>query len=437
MQEFIYTYQKVSLIFIKRNTQFFTSDQEVKTLFHFCDEELENFLSHLEENRGIQDTSDFFYKEDNTIYLSITCLFLMGLEIDNEFVKDFYLFLKKNDLINEINSLYLSEIEGLFVFTPFIHILEQYEELMATLKKTHSEDEDDLHPIYIWNTPDAFTLKKLIESVKNRYHLSDDFGKEKQENALDYVIYLHDTDQEDEEITVEGETSKFLYYLLKEKPFVEGNEEIAVLIALYFLNDYQLLYDNGKMRIHPTDFAYAISLMQNTALSKNETIQKIKYLFVQDLDPHQEKLETLFECVKKDNSFENVIQYVVAFIENYVGYQGYYDYYKGSSCVYKIHYHGEYHYFKLNVAQTMKLENTLCFDGLATAYMEAPESLENRDEVIASLYQEIQYRSYDDVIEKELKKSLIQKLKPYYDISQIQLQLNIKWKIEVNSEYEF
>ena len=41
------------------------------------------------------------------------------------------------------------------------------------------------------------------------------------------------------------------------------------------------------------------------------------------------------------------------------------------------------------------------------------------------------------VIEKELKKSLIQQLKPYYDLSQIQLQFNIKWKIEINSEYEF
>ena len=40
-------------------------------------------------------------------------------------------------------------------------------------------------------------------------------------------------------------------------------------------------------------------------------------------------------------------------------------------------------------------------------------------------------------IEKELKKSLIQQLKPYYDLSQIQLQFNIKWKIEINSEYEF
>ena len=74
---------------------------------------------------------------------------------------------------------------------------------------------------------------------------------------------------------------------------------------------------------------------------------------------------------------------------------------------------------------------------MATAYIEAPESLQDRDKIIASLYQEIQYRSYDDVIEKELKKSLIQQLKPYYDLSQIQLQFNIKWKIEINSEYEF
>lgn len=438
MKNLIYAYQNVTLTFLNKNQHFFACDKEVKALFDVNDNELENLLYNVQEKRGIQNTSDFFYKEDGSINISITYLLLMGLELDKEFVKDFYLFLKKNDRLNEINSLYLEEIESIFVLDPFIHILDSYEEFMTTIKKTQSEEEDDLHPIYIWNSPDTLTLKMLINRVKNKYHLHEDFGKEKEENALEYIFYLNETeDEEQDELTYEEEASKYFYYILKEKPFIEGNEEIACLVALYFLNANQLLYEDGAIRVHPTDFAYAMGLIENSSLSKKEIINKIKYIFVQDLDHHDRKIKELFHLVQKDNSFENVINYVVAYVENYVGYQGYYDYYKGGSCVYKIHYHGQYSYFKLNVAQTMNIDNALCFDGVATVYIEAPESLQDRDEIIASLYQEIQYRSYDDVIEKELKKSLIQQLKPYYDLSQIQLQFNIKWKIEINSEYEF
>ena len=69
--------------------------------------------------------------------------------------------------------------------------------------------------------------------------------------------------------------------------------------------------------------------------------------------------------------------------------------------------------------------------------MEAPFYLTNRDKVIASLFEEIKVRSYEDVINDDLKKNLLNKLKPFYDLNQINIEFNIKWKLDVDVDYIF
>ena len=69
--------------------------------------------------------------------------------------------------------------------------------------------------------------------------------------------------------------------------------------------------------------------------------------------------------------------------------------------------------------------------------MEAPFYLINRDKVIASLFEEIKVRSYEDVINNDLKKNLLNKLKPFYDLNKINIEFNIKWKLDVDVDYIF
>ncbi|UKI50907.1 MAG: hypothetical protein L6U99_06110 [Clostridium sp.] len=51
----------------------------------------------------------------------------------------------------------------------------------------------------------------------------------------------------------------------------------------------------------------------------------------------------------------------------------------------------------------MAAGNILVFDGDATAYMEAPNDLEHRSSTITGLYDEIQQRSYTDILDKYFK----------------------------------
>ena len=46
-------------------------------------------------------------------------------------------------------------------------------------------------------------------------------------------------------------------------------------------------------------------------------------------------------------------------------------------------------------------------------------------------------RSYEDVINDDLKKNLLNKLKPFYDLNQINIEFNIKWKLDVDVDYIF
>lgn len=435
MRNIQYAYQNHVIIIFRRNQHFYITNKDVMTLFELTQEELNHLVSEIEEKKEM--VKPFYYQKGETIFYNLTFVFLMGLEIDKDFVKDFYCFCKKKNYLKEISPYYIGEIEEVLIRFRFNEVVMNYQEFMATLKKVHALEEDDLHPLYLYDTFDVDAINRLIERVKKALQLSDDFGKEKEGCSFAYILNQMDLDSEMVANSLEEKASAYFYTLIKEKPFIEGNEEIACLVALYYLNANQILFANETMMIHPSDFAYALSYVEDASLSKKEVIAKIKYLFAQNPNPNNDVLKERLSLLKRDNSYENVIHYVVAFIEAYHGYQGYYDYYQGEYCVYKLHYHGEYRYFKLNIAQTMALENTLCFDVLATAFMEAPTSLENRDKVIESLYHEIQYRSYHDVIQEDLMKALAQQIKSYYDFRRIHLKFNIKWKFEVESDYEF
>ena len=52
-------------------------------------------------------------------------------------------------------------------------------------------------------------------------------------------------------------------------------------------------------------------------------------------------------------------------------------------------------------------------------------------------FEEIKVRSYEDVINNDLKKNLLNKLKPFYDLNKINIEFNIKWKLDVDVDYIF
>ncbi len=137
-----------------------------------------------------------------------------------------------------------------------------------------------------------------------------------------------------------------------------------------------------------------------------------------------------------DTSKEGIIEYIISSIEDFSGYQGYYDFYKGKSIVYKIHYHGRYDNFSLNRAKTFLSNNTLYFKGVLYCYSEAPTDLEGRDEFLKDIVEEIRIRSYDDVITPFLN-SLKKKVKPYFDLDSISIKFDFDIKTKFDEDYEW
>ncbi|CDC41882.1 putative uncharacterized protein [Firmicutes bacterium CAG:449] len=417
----VYQFNNKTFNIINKEDILYVNDQEIKDFF-FLDQETFDSFCFSEKYPNDSVSSFYDYDEDIISYHDLNLVFIIGLEMNKEFVKNFYLFCKKNNLkINFIPYL-KDEIEILF-----LDVNKKYDEMLLTIDKINNKQ---VYNYRYFKNLDIFKCRNLILEIKNKYHYDEDFAQEKDEYTFLNII---DTIN-GQKGSLEEKASQYLFYIINDKPFIKGNEEIACFLVLDFLNINRAITKKGNFLIEPSDFTYAISLINNSN-NKEETLKKIRCLFIGK--KKQNNLDELFEILKIDSSEDNVINYLVKYIENFYGCQGYYEYYNSKCGCLKIHYHGEYNYFKLNIGKTIASNNTLYFDCIATCYMEAPFYLTNRDKVIASLFEEIKVRSYEDVINDDLKKNLLNKLKPFYDLNQINIEFNIKWKLDVDVDYIF
>ena len=113
---------------------------------------------------------------------------------------------------------------------------------------------------------DHRTLEKIKGTIDNRqinYHecldiikdlrFADEssiFGVEREHGFESIINDIYQTfGGEDLYKSVEEKACNFLYVLVKNHPFVDGNKRIAATLFIYFLNYYGLLFKNGKQII--------------------------------------------------------------------------------------------------------------------------------------------------------------------------------------------
>jgi prophage maintenance system killer protein len=113
---------------------------------------------------------------------------------------------------------------------------------------------------------DHRTLEKIKGTIDNRqinYHecldiikdlrFADEssiFGVEREHGFESIINDIYQTfGGEDLYKSVEEKACNFLYVLVKNHPFVDGNKRIAATLFIYFLNYYGLLYKDGKQTI--------------------------------------------------------------------------------------------------------------------------------------------------------------------------------------------
>lgn len=286
------------------------------------------------------------------------------------------------------------------------------------------------------------SLQILIGLIKENYNFGDDFGIIRDYSTLLDILYFTNSasfENNSNEIVFDDDDVSYIvktmYNIIKKKPFVYGNEIIAAFIAYYYLEQSSMIEDEGNNITTCNDITLACGLIINsTDDNAVDTLKKVKSLLAKHYALTSSKtMHQLGPII--DTSKEGVMNYIISSIEDFCGYQGYYDYFKGKSCVYKLHYHGSYNGISLNKAKTFLSDKTLFFNGTIHCYLEAPSDLEDRDTFLKEIVEEIKVRSYNDVILPFLEK-IKNNVKPYYDLDSIAIKFEFETKIKYDEDYE-
>ncbi len=354
-------------------------------------------------------------------------------------------------------KLYESALNNGLIFNEYIkHKIDEEKKTYNELRSIVKEQEDVIDTFYKYydagnennsNGDYSFisteSLQFLISLIKDIYDFGDGFGVIRDYSLLLDILYGINSalgDDEDEikfdEYDCVSYIVKTMYNIIKKKPFIKGNEIIAYFIAYYYLINSELIEEEEAKITSSEDLCLAIGLiMSSNDDNAVDSLKKAKSLLAKHYDlpnyNYEKKPVSIF-----DTSKEGTIEYIISSIEDFSGYQGYYDFYKGKSIVYKIHYHGRYANFSLNRAKTFLSNNTLYFKGVLYCYSEAPTDLRDRDEFLKDIVEEIRIRSYSDVITPFLN-SLKKKVKPYFDLNSISIKFDFDIKTKFDEDYEW
>lgn len=143
--------------------------------------------------------------------------------------------------------------------------------------------------------------------------------------------------------------------------------------------------------------------------------------------------ETLekYEYLKSNNTYENVVSFIIGFISEYRGKQGFYEYFSlfGSCC--KAHYRGYFNKFIFQENRSDISNKKLVFKVNAVASVELPtKRFEGVDKFTKSIYEDIKRRAPKD-IDKGLIAELKQYLNPYFDLKDIRVTIRPRWRYKI------
>ena len=117
----------------------------------------------------------------------------------------------------------------------------------------------------------------IINKMKENNSSSNLFALEK-DNGLESIInniYLS-YDDNDLYPTIEEKASNFLYLVIKNHPFIDGNKRVAAILFIYFLNFYNILYkDNIQIIDNNTLVSITLLIAQSNPNEKGILIDLV------------------------------------------------------------------------------------------------------------------------------------------------------------------
>ena len=196
---------------------------------------------------------------------------LKGYAINQKRLEYLEKTVKLIDIANRIDD----ELEG----NEAKEILKVIGEYSKALDLLDNYDHKDISKVKGNISDKKITYKECIDII-NKLRFNNDsklFALERDKGLQSIIGDIYQTfDKKDVYKSIEEKASNFLYMIVKNHVFIDGNKRIGATLFIYFLQFYNILYKNGKQVIdNNTLVALTLLIAQSNPKEKNLIIDLV------------------------------------------------------------------------------------------------------------------------------------------------------------------
>jgi prophage maintenance system killer protein len=154
-------------------------------------------------------------------------------------------------------------------FSYGLDTLDKYDNQFLEVEKT-TENEDEFRINYE-------NASQVIQDLKKKFNASQLFGNEKDSSFKSSVNTIYQTfDGKELYPSIEEKAAMFLYLVVKNHSFSDGNKRIAAFLFLWFLEKNRILYKkNGQKLIENNTLVALTLLIAESKSEEKDMMQKV------------------------------------------------------------------------------------------------------------------------------------------------------------------
>ncbi len=154
-------------------------------------------------------------------------------------------------------------------FSYGLDTLDKYDNQILEVEKT-TEKEDEFRVNYE-------NASQVIQDLKKKFNASQLFGNEKDSSFKSSVNTIYQTfDGKELYPSIEEKAAMFLYLVVKNHSFSDGNKRIAAFLFLWFLEKNRILYKkNGQKLIENNTLVALTLLIAESKSEEKDMMQKV------------------------------------------------------------------------------------------------------------------------------------------------------------------
>lgn len=154
-------------------------------------------------------------------------------------------------------------------FSYGLDTLDKYDNQVLEVEKT-TENEDEFRINYE-------NASQVIKDLKKKFNASQLFGNEKDSSFKSSVNTIYQTfDGKELYPSIEEKAAMFLYLVVKNHSFSDGNKRIAAFLFLWFLEKNRILYKkNGQKLIENNTLVALTLLIAESKSEEKDMMQKV------------------------------------------------------------------------------------------------------------------------------------------------------------------